>query len=114
MFNEILQDRVLLSFEKILNFQTELGHYHYTIQLFPYLPNAVQFIESLQEVYRLPRGKHAIPHDMKQMVENKGHVKRGPGPIVTWLTHWGQDKMATISQMIFSNSFSQMKMYEFQ
>ena len=29
------------------------------------------------------------------------------------LTHWGRDKMAAISQTIFSNTFSWMKMYEF-
>ena len=29
------------------------------------------------------------------------------------LTHWGRDKMATISQMTLSNSFSWMKMLEF-
>ena len=30
------------------------------------------------------------------------------------LTHWGRDKMATISQTTFSNAFSWMKMYEFR
>ena len=30
------------------------------------------------------------------------------------LTHWGQDKMAAISQTAFSNAFSWMKMYEFR
>ena len=30
------------------------------------------------------------------------------------LTHWGQDKMAAISQMIFSNAFSWMKTFDFQ
>ena len=29
------------------------------------------------------------------------------------LTHWGQDKIAAISQMTFSNAFSWMKMHEF-
>ena len=29
------------------------------------------------------------------------------------LTHWGQDKMATISQTTFSNAFSWIKMHEF-
>ena len=29
------------------------------------------------------------------------------------LTHWGRDKMAAISQTIFSNGFPWMKMYEF-
>ena len=29
------------------------------------------------------------------------------------LTHWGRDKMAAISQTIFSNAFSWMKMFEF-
>ena len=28
------------------------------------------------------------------------------------LTHWGQDKIATIFQMVFSNAFSWMKMYK--
>ena len=32
--------------------------------------------------------------------------------LVCTLTHWGQDKMATILQMIFWNAFSWMKMYE--
>ena len=32
---------------------------------------------------------------------------------VTW-THWGQDKMAAISQTTLSNSFSWMKMLEFR
>ena len=31
-----------------------------------------------------------------------------------WLTHWGRDKMDTISQTTFSNVFSWMKMYEFR
>ena len=30
------------------------------------------------------------------------------------LTHWGRDKMAAIFQMIFSNGYSWMKMYEFR
>ena len=30
------------------------------------------------------------------------------------LTHWGWDKMAAISQTIFSNAFSWMEMYEFR
>ena len=30
------------------------------------------------------------------------------------LTHWGRDKMAAISQTIFSNVFSQMNIYEFR
>ena len=30
------------------------------------------------------------------------------------LTHWGQDKIADISQTTFSNAFSWMKMYEFR
>ena len=30
------------------------------------------------------------------------------------LTHWGRDKMAAISQTIFSNAFSWIKMYEFR
>ena len=30
------------------------------------------------------------------------------------LTHWGRDKMAAISQTMFSNAFSWMKMYEFR
>ena len=29
-----------------------------------------------------------------------------------WLTHWGQGKMDTISQTIFSNAFSWMKMFQ--
>ena len=32
----------------------------------------------------------------------------------TCLTHWGRDKMAAILQKTFSNSFSWIKMYEFQ
>ena len=31
-----------------------------------------------------------------------------------WFTHWGQDKMADISQTTFSNVFSWKKMYEFR
>ena len=30
------------------------------------------------------------------------------------LTHWGRDKMTAISQTIFSNAFSWMKMYKFR
>ena len=30
------------------------------------------------------------------------------------LTHWGRDKMAAISQTMFSNAFSWMEIYEFQ
>ena len=37
--------------------------------------------------------------------------------ITTWacfnLTHWGRDKMAAVSQTMFSNAFSWMKIYEF-
>ena len=33
---------------------------------------------------------------------------------VQMLTHWGRDKIATISQTTFSNAFSLMKMYEFR
>ena len=32
----------------------------------------------------------------------------------TMLLHWGRDKMAAISQTMFSNTFSWMKMYEFR
>ena len=35
-------------------------------------------------------------------------------PTPNELTHWGLDKMAAISQMIFWNAFSQMKTFEFQ
>ena len=31
-----------------------------------------------------------------------------------YLTHWGRDKMAAISQTTFSNAFSSMKMFEFR
>ena len=31
-----------------------------------------------------------------------------------YLTHWGRDKMAAVSQTIFSNAFSWIKMYEFR
>ena len=31
-----------------------------------------------------------------------------------WLTHWGRDKMASISQTTLSNAFSWMKMLEFR
>ena len=30
------------------------------------------------------------------------------------LTHWGRDKMAAVSQTMFSNAFSWMKMFEFR
>ena len=30
------------------------------------------------------------------------------------LTHWGRDKIATISKTTFSNAFSQMKIYDFK
>ena len=30
------------------------------------------------------------------------------------LTHWGQDKMAAVSQTLFSNAYSWIKMYEFR
>ena len=33
---------------------------------------------------------------------------------VCFLTHWGRDKMAAVSQTMFSNAFSWMKMYEFR
>ena len=32
---------------------------------------------------------------------------------ISWLTHWGQDKMDTLSQT-FSNAFSLIKLFEFQ
>ena len=32
----------------------------------------------------------------------------------TELPHWGRDKMAAVSQTMFSNAFSWMKMYEFR
>ena len=34
--------------------------------------------------------------------------------IFSYLTHWGRDKMAAISQTTFSNVFSWMKTYEFR
>ena len=34
------------------------------------------------------------------------------GDLLTILVHWGQDKMAAISQMALSTAFSLMKMYE--
>ena len=36
------------------------------------------------------------------------------GVISISLTHWGRDKMATVFQTTFSNTFSWMKMYEFR
>ena len=36
------------------------------------------------------------------------------GTLYQALTHWGRDKMAAISQTIFSNAFSWMEMYEFR
>ena len=32
---------------------------------------------------------------------------------ISWLTHWGRDKMAAVSQTTLSNAFSWMKMLEF-
>ena len=32
---------------------------------------------------------------------------------VLWLTHWGQDKMAAISQKTFSNALPRMRTFEF-
>ena len=37
-----------------------------------------------------------------------------PGLDVITLTHWGRDKMATVSQTTLSNAFSWMKMLEFR
>ena len=36
------------------------------------------------------------------------------GSMLVQLTHWGRDKMAAVSQTMFSNAFSCMKMYEFR
>ena len=33
---------------------------------------------------------------------------------MVWLTHWGRDKMAAVSQTTLSNAFSWMKMLEFR
>ena len=33
---------------------------------------------------------------------------------IAYLTHWGRDKMAAVSQIMFSNAFSWMKMFEFR
>ena len=35
-------------------------------------------------------------------------------PTFIWLTHWGRDKMDAVSQTIFSNAFSWMKIYAFR
>ena len=35
-------------------------------------------------------------------------------PILAYLTYWGRNKMAAISQTMFSNEFSWMKMFEFR
>ena len=48
----------------------------------------------------------------------RSNLQGSCGPIknlvhVIILTHWGQDKMAAVSQTMFSNAFSWMKMYEF-
>ena len=45
---------------------------------------------------------------MEYLQEIKGNTEDG------WLTHWGRDKMAAISQTSFSNAFSWMKSFEFQ
>ena len=34
--------------------------------------------------------------------------------LLVHLTQWGRDKMAAVSQTMFSNAFSWMKMYEFR
>ena len=53
---------------------------------------------------------------------NKTATPSGPDPynvtrqlatVCNTLTHWGRDKMAAILQMIFSDAFCWMKMYEF-
>ena len=41
------------------------------------------------------------------------HIQ-GCQPLVTHLTHWGRDKITAISQTTHSNTFSCMKMFEFQ
>ena len=38
----------------------------------------------------------------------------GLNELTEWLTHWGWDKMPTVSQTTYSNAFSWMKMYEFR
>ena len=37
-----------------------------------------------------------------------------PLPARTWLIHWSRDKMAAVSQTIFSNALHWMKMFEFR
>ena len=49
-----------------------------------------------------------LPHLRSKWV-NRLHL-----PGANELTHWGRDKMATISQTTVSNAFSWMKMYQFR
>ena len=52
-------------------------------------------------------------HRLVSFDDDKHSWKFIKQPLITDLTHWGQDKMAALFQMTCSNAFSWMKMYEF-
>ena len=57
-----------------------------------------------------------LPKMFRDMFPVMLSMRRGCCGLVAihYLTHWGRDKMAAISQTTFSNAFSWMKMYEFR
>ena len=60
--------------------------------------------------------KTHIPHLHNYPMQNLCTLRTCDRRLSTllWLTHWGRDKMITISQTTFSDAFSWQKMYEFR
>ena len=76
--------------------------------------NADWLSRSIGQQYTLSLSKEN-PHKLKMYPSTKMLMKVWSVMLLpSWLTHWGPDKMAAISQTTFSNVFSWMKMYEFR
>ena len=92
---------------------------------FTYLFNTKLLHESMiivnlkLQIYRLSQYKDVVSPvstDKDQKVSGPSSLYNGHPwlNLARWpLTHWGQDKMATIYQTTFSDAFSWMKMYKF-
>ena len=69
--------------------------------------NTVEFADN-----RVSYNTIILQHDKHRKWGRVWTYKRHPIPY-SHLTHWGQDKMAAIPQMVFSNAFSWLKMCEY-
>ena len=57
--------------------------------------------------------RHAVPlNDRNWIVGSQCPLSRDAAPVTCYLTHWGRDKIATISQTTLSNEFSWAIMLE--